>query len=71
MIDGDSVLDTMSEAEGGGKNVGYFVGPSMKMDGCHSRVRIWSQRLRWRIVDDEVRGCVDVPVGNTHIENEP
>lgn len=70
MVDGDSVLGTVSDTEGGGKMIGYFVRSSMKMDGCHSSVRIWSQRLRWSIVDDEIRGCGDVPAWNTHVENE-
>lgn len=43
----------------------------MKMNGCHSSVRIWGQRLRWIIVDDEIRGRGDVPAWSTHIENEP
>ena len=71
VVDGDGVLGTMHEAEGGGKNIGYFVGSGMKMDGRHSRVRVWSQRLRWSVANDEIRGCGDVPGWNAHVENEP
>lgn len=71
MVNGDSALGTVSEAKGGGKDVSYFVGSGMKMDGCHSRVRIWSQRLRWRIVDDGKGRRGDVPAWNTHVEDEP
>ena len=70
MVNGDCVIGTVSKAKGGGKNVVYFMGSGMKMDGCHSGVRIWSQRLWWSIIDGEIRGCADVPAWNTHVENE-